>query len=56
MTAYDGYQWFMPAWFTVRWWDTEYFNKMSQKYGYMAQESVPCTTSQMQKAVQGNDF
>ncbi|XP_067121007.1 uncharacterized protein [Centruroides vittatus] len=46
MTAYQGYQWFLPAWFSNNWFDTDYFNTLG--------ESIPCTTEQMSKAIDGH--
>ena len=53
MTAYEGYVWFMPAWFTEQWWDTDSFNSNSKNSGYRP-ENVPCSTSQMLRAIQGS--
>ena len=52
MTAYEGYVWFMPAWFTERWWDTDSFNSQKNNSGIL-NENVPCSTEEMLKAIQG---
>ena len=57
MTALDGYQWFLPVWFTKRWWDTDYFNdEVNSLYSGFMVENVPCTTAQMARAIQGHIF
>ena len=48
MTAVNGYVWFLPAWFTERWWDTD---KHSAAF---PSETVPCTSVEMLSAVQGH--
>jgi len=47
MTAENGYIWFLPAWFTKQWYQTDIFNSL------MA-EHIPCTSADMNKAVQGH--
>ncbi len=44
MTASNQYVWFLPAWFTHRWWDID----TASVYA-----SLPCTTSDMLEVVQG---
>lgn len=46
MTSYQGYQWFLPAWLSNNWFDTDYFNSQG--------ESIPCSTEQMIKAIDGH--
>ena len=46
MTAWQGYVWFLPTWFTHQWWHTDRYNA---QFG----ERVPCTTAQMMHAMQG---
>jgi len=48
MTAEHGYVWFLPAWFTERWWDTD---KLSAAF---PSEKVPCTSAEMLSAIQGH--
>jgi len=48
MTAEYGYVWFLPAWFTEQWWDTDKHNAA------FPNEKVPCTSSEMLLAVQGH--
>jgi len=48
MTADHGYVWFLPAWFTEQWWDTDKHNAA------FPNEKVPCSTAQMLSAVQGH--
>ncbi|XP_074645062.1 uncharacterized protein LOC141914425 [Tubulanus polymorphus] len=52
MTAKDGYQWFLPGWLTGRWWDTDRYNS-HQKGTLHVKENVPCTTAEMDIAVNG---
>ena len=49
MTASEGYVWFLPAWFTQNWWLTERYNEFFS-------EGVPCTSAEMERAVQGHFF
>ena len=53
MTAYEGYQWFLPTWFTPRWWDTDFFNGEGQA-NMIFTSPVPCTTRQMRRAIDGH--
>ncbi|XP_070151049.1 uncharacterized protein [Polyergus mexicanus] len=46
MTAVQGYVWFLPLWLQQQWYDTDYYNRMGEK--------VPCTTSDMMKAINGH--
>lgn len=46
MTAYHSYVWFLPAWLSSDWYDTDLYNLKRN-------ESVPCTTAQMIKAING---
>jgi len=48
MTAEYGYVWFLPAWFTERWWDTDKHNAA------FPTEKVPCTSMEMLSAIQGH--
>ena len=48
MTAEHGYVWFLPAWFTEQWWDTDKHNAA------FPAEKVPCTSAEMLSAVQGH--
>ena len=48
MTAEYGYVWFLPAWFTERWWDTDKHNTA------FPTEKVPCTSMEMLSAIQGH--
>ena len=48
MMAEHGYVWFLPAWFTEQWWDTDKHNA-----AFPAQK-VPCTSAEMLSAVQGH--
>jgi len=48
MTAEYGYVWFLPPWFTDRWWDTDKHNAAFPK------EKVPCTSAEMLSAIQGH--
>ena len=48
MTAEHGYVWFLPAWFTEQWWDTDKHNAA------FPMEKVPCTSAEMLSAVQGH--
>ena len=54
MTARDGYHWFLPGWHTLYWWDTDHFNKVTQNPGYTMKENIPCTTAQMDIAIEGH--
>lgn len=47
MTAYNGYVWFLPAWFTLDWWLTD-----RNKQYYV--ETIPCTSAEMERAVDGH--
>lgn len=49
MTAYDGYVWFLPSWFTPQWWMTDQFNALGG-------EHISCTREQMMKAIYGYFF
>ena len=51
MTAYNDYVWFLPAWFTQQWWDTDRYNN-----GQYTSEVVPCTSAEMLRAVQSHFF
>lgn len=42
MTANDSYVWFLPAWLSLDWYDTDKYNKKNN-------ESVECTTEEMIK-------
>jgi len=48
MTAEYGYVWFLPYWFTKRWWDTDKHNAAYPT------ERVPCTSTEMLSAIQGH--
>jgi len=48
MTAEYGYVWFLPPWFTERWWNTDKHNAA------FASQKVPCTSAEMLSAVQGH--
>jgi len=48
MTAEYGYVWFLPAWFTERWWDTDKHNAA------FPTEKVLCTSTEMLSAIQGH--
>lgn len=50
MTAYNGYAWFLPAWFTHEWWLID--GNKRQFYG----ETIPCTSAEMERAVAGHFF
>ncbi|XP_034938536.1 uncharacterized protein [Chelonus insularis] len=45
MTAEKGYVWFLPLWLQPNWYDTDIHNKNG--------ESVPCTTADMIKSING---
>ncbi|XP_017886547.1 uncharacterized protein LOC108628852 [Ceratina calcarata] len=46
MTAVQGYVWFLPLWLRPEWYDTDQYNKDG--------EQVPCTTAEMNKAINGH--
>ena len=46
MTPEYGYVWFLPPWFTKRWWNTD--------IPAFPTEEVPCTSAEMLLAVQGH--
>ncbi|EZA52311.1 Insulin receptor [Ooceraea biroi] len=46
MTAVQGYVWFLPLWLRQQWYNTDYYNQLG--------EMVPCTTSEMMKAINGH--
>ncbi|XP_031356046.1 receptor-type guanylate cyclase gcy-22-like [Photinus pyralis] len=46
MTARQGYVWFLPLWLNISWYDTDYFNTLSN-------EKVNCTTENMIEAING---
>ncbi|KAL0107243.1 hypothetical protein PUN28_015647 [Cardiocondyla obscurior] len=46
MTAVQGYVWFLPLWLRPQWYDTDYYNAKN--------EQIPCTTSEMMKAINGH--
>ena len=51
MTAAEGYVWFLPAWFTHQWWQTD---KLYSHKNF--NENVPCTSAEMLEAVQAHFF
>jgi hypothetical protein len=51
MTAREGYQWFMPGWYLMGWWDTDRFNNPTNLIDI--KENVGCTTKEMLGAVNG---
>ncbi|ELU06196.1 hypothetical protein CAPTEDRAFT_136189, partial [Capitella teleta] len=44
MTPKQGFVWFLPAWFTRNWWDTDNIQRS-------VKEEVPCSSQQMRQAV-----
>lgn len=56
MTAHEGYVWFLPSWYSNDWWDVDFFNSPPNLEDTRPQESVPCTTEQMEIAIQGHFF
>jgi len=48
MTAAYGYVWFLPAFFTDRWWDTDRHRATSST------QNVPCTSAEMLSAIEGH--
>ncbi|GFN92404.1 guanylate cyclase [Plakobranchus ocellatus] len=59
MTGYEGYVWFLPSWYPLHWQDVEFYNSKPSLHEtvrppYYARESVPCTTSQVERAAQGH--
>lgn len=46
MTGVQGYVWFLPLWLRPLWYDTDYYNAEG--------EEVPCTTAEMNKAINGH--
>ncbi|KAK3589102.1 hypothetical protein CHS0354_017444 [Potamilus streckersoni] len=54
MTAHEGYVWFLPAWYPNDWWDVEYYNNPPSLGDPRPQEHVPCSTEQMEYAVDGH--
>ena len=43
MTAAEGYVWFLPGWYTPKWWDTDSINKKK------IDETISCSSEQMLK-------
>ena len=59
MTGYDGYVWFLPPWYPLHWQDVDYYNSEPSlqevaNSPHFVQESVPCTTSEVEWATQGH--
>ncbi|RUS70621.1 hypothetical protein EGW08_021618, partial [Elysia chlorotica] len=59
MTGYEGYIWFLPSWYPLHWQDVDYYNSEPSlqevaNSPHFVQESVPCTTNQMERATQGH--
>ncbi|XP_064640093.1 uncharacterized protein LOC135495414 isoform X1 [Lineus longissimus] len=54
MTAREGYQWFLPGWYEMGWWDTDRFNNPPEfLIGLSIKESVECSTKDMLSAIDG---
>ncbi|XP_052822135.1 uncharacterized protein LOC106880693 isoform X4 [Octopus bimaculoides] len=53
MTSYEGYAWFLPAWLSEDWWDVDYYNSPPGRDDTRPQEAVPCSTEEMEEAVEG---
>ena len=54
MTAKEGYVWFLPAWYADDWWDVDYYNSPPSHGDNRPQESTPCTTQNMEYAIDGH--
>ena len=54
MTARQGYVWFLPAWYADDWWDVDYYNSPPSHGDPRPQESIPCTTQNMEYAIDGH--
>ena len=54
MTSYEGYAWFLPAWLPEDWWDVDYYNSPPSNEDNRPQETVPCSTEQMEYAIEGH--
>ncbi|XP_046552230.1 guanylate cyclase D-like [Haliotis rubra] len=54
MTAYEGYVWFLPAWYPALWWDVDYYNGEPNHNEPDLQENVPCNRKQMETAIEGH--
>lgn len=54
MTAREGYVWFLPAWYSEDWWDVDYYNSPPSHGDPRPQESTPCTTQNMEYAIDGH--
>ena len=54
MTAHEGYVWFLPSWYAKHWWDVDYYNSPPSTGDNRPQEHIPCTTENMEYAVDGH--
>lgn len=54
MTAHEGYVWFLPSWYAKHWWDVDYYNSPPSPGDNRPQEHIPCTTENMEYAVEGH--
>lgn len=54
MTAHEGYVWFLPSWYAKHWWDVDYYNNPPSPGDSYEQEHIPCTTEDMEYAVNGH--
>ncbi|PVD21200.1 hypothetical protein C0Q70_19369 [Pomacea canaliculata] len=54
MTAHQGYVWFLPAWYPMDWWDVDFYNSPTASSDPRPQEFVPCTTAEMEYAIEGH--
>ena len=54
MTAHEGYVWFLPSWYSNDWWDVDYYNSQPNLGDTRPQENIPCTTENMEYAVNGH--
>ncbi|KAK7475017.1 hypothetical protein BaRGS_00033764, partial [Batillaria attramentaria] len=54
MTAHDGYVWFLPSWYGPDWWDVDFYNSPTGPSDPRPQESVPCSTEDMEYAIDGH--
>lgn len=50
MTASNGYQWFLPLWYTSDWFDTDLHNSVSTQ----EDEHISCSTDEMIEAINGH--
>lgn len=54
MTGHDGYVWFLPSWYGPDWWDVDFYNSPTTPSDPRPQESIPCTTQDMEYAIEGH--